>query len=268
MAEIICNPLMRKMQSDLNHVLSNESSDINHRLDPRLSKHIVITPSRHVRTRLYFTSESHIHCMINILRYGGLFGVRLAGCIASVLVYCTVYNVYTCIHVCTWSQDNPEAQSNGWMKLSATPDLNFLSQIVLMLFEDETEPLDSPCRYYINLHIGSGVKARKLSMINSALFIGEEMHSPSFVKRLPADTNILQSTLGVRKVSSSPTMHSVTQPLSVDTLHQRNTSKSIRVIPKSSVLPKSSPESPEKMSITYESLQTMGESGIYIYIYT
>ena len=75
MAEIICSPLLRKIQSDLTYVLSNESSDINHRLDPRLSKHIVITPSRHVRTRLYFTSESHIHCMINILRYGGLFGV-------------------------------------------------------------------------------------------------------------------------------------------------------------------------------------------------
>ena len=76
MAEIICNPLLRKMRSDLSHVLSNEISDINHRLDPRLSKHIVISPSRHVRTRLYFTSESHIHCMINILRYGALFGVR------------------------------------------------------------------------------------------------------------------------------------------------------------------------------------------------
>lgn len=75
MAKIICNPLMNKIQSDLNHVLSNEISDINHRLDPEQSKHIVITPSRHVRTRLYFTSESHIHCMINILRYGGLFGV-------------------------------------------------------------------------------------------------------------------------------------------------------------------------------------------------
>ena len=264
MAEIICNPLLRKMQSDLNHVLSNESSDINHRLDPRLSKHIVITPSRHVRTRLYFTSESHIHCMINILRYGGLFGVRLASICVSIILYC-VQCIY--MYICTWSQDNPEAQSKGWMKLSATPDLNFLSQIVLMLFEDESEPLDSPCRYYVNLHIGSGVKARKLSMINSALFIGEEMHSPSFVKRLPADTNILhvgQSTPGVRKVSSSPTMRSETQPLSVETLHQRKTSKSISVIPNSSVLPKSSPESQEKMSITYESLQTMGESGIYI----
>ena len=75
MAEIICTPLLNKMQSDLHHVLSNESSDINHRLDPQLSKHIVISPSRHVRTRLYFTSESHIHCLINILRYSRLFGV-------------------------------------------------------------------------------------------------------------------------------------------------------------------------------------------------
>ena len=92
MAEIICNPLLRKMHSDLSHVLSNEISDINHRLDPRLSKHIVISPSRHVRTRLYFTSESHIHCMINILRYGGLFGVS-----------CTA--TCTCVQLCTCSSN-------------------------------------------------------------------------------------------------------------------------------------------------------------------
>lgn len=94
MAEIICNPLLRKIQSDLSHVLSNEISDINHRLDPRLSKHIVITPSRHVRTRLYFTSESHIHCMINILRYGGLFGVR-----TTLYTQCTCTPMQLCISV-------------------------------------------------------------------------------------------------------------------------------------------------------------------------
>ena len=35
----------------------------------------VISPERHVRTRLYFTSESHVHTMVNILKYGGLFEV-------------------------------------------------------------------------------------------------------------------------------------------------------------------------------------------------
>ena len=29
------------------------------------------TPSRHVRTRLYFTSESHVHSITNVLKYWG-----------------------------------------------------------------------------------------------------------------------------------------------------------------------------------------------------
>ena len=32
----------------------------------------VLSPGRHVRTRLYFTSESHIHSLLTLLRYGGL----------------------------------------------------------------------------------------------------------------------------------------------------------------------------------------------------
>ena len=31
----------------------------------------VNSPHRHVRTRLYFTSESHMHSLMNVLRYGG-----------------------------------------------------------------------------------------------------------------------------------------------------------------------------------------------------
>jgi inositol hexakisphosphate/diphosphoinositol-pentakisphosphate kinase len=34
------------------------------------------TPSRHVRTRLYFTSESYVHSLLNAIRYGGLLDVR------------------------------------------------------------------------------------------------------------------------------------------------------------------------------------------------
>ena len=40
-------------------------------LDPRYSSG-VSSPGRHVRTRLYFTSESHIHSLLTILGEGGL----------------------------------------------------------------------------------------------------------------------------------------------------------------------------------------------------
>ena len=76
-AKKICTPLLRKIQSDLHHTIVDEQDDVIHRLDHRISKG-VISPKRHVRTRLYFTSESHIHSLVNILRYGGLLKVSEA----------------------------------------------------------------------------------------------------------------------------------------------------------------------------------------------
>jgi len=39
-----------------------------HRLCPTYAQDIN-SPLRHVRTRIYFTSESHMHSLINVLRY-------------------------------------------------------------------------------------------------------------------------------------------------------------------------------------------------------
>lgn len=75
-AQKICSPLLRKIQADLHHTIVNEQGDLSHRLDPKRSKG-VISPNRHVRTRLYFTSESHVHSLFNILEYGGLVKVGL-----------------------------------------------------------------------------------------------------------------------------------------------------------------------------------------------
>ena len=75
-AQGICAPLLRKIRADLQRNISfdEEEDDEDHivsRLDPRYSSG-VSSPGRHVRTRLYFTSESHIHSLLTILSEGGL----------------------------------------------------------------------------------------------------------------------------------------------------------------------------------------------------
>ena len=46
----------------------NDSEPPLHRLCPTYAQDIN-SPLRHVRTRIYFTSESHVHSLINVLRY-------------------------------------------------------------------------------------------------------------------------------------------------------------------------------------------------------
>uniref|UniRef100_A0A3Q2XWY0 Inositol hexakisphosphate and diphosphoinositol-pentakisphosphate kinase n=1 Tax=Hippocampus comes TaxID=109280 RepID=A0A3Q2XWY0_HIPCM len=67
-----CLPLVRKIQLDLQRTHEDESVN---KLHPLYSRG-VMSPGRHVRTRLYFTSESHVHSLLSIFRYGGLLDVR------------------------------------------------------------------------------------------------------------------------------------------------------------------------------------------------
>ncbi len=98
----VCNPLLRKIRADLQRNIEEDlpmSDESVNRLDPRyknvlylcvtvfcinefflLSRysHGVSSPGRHVRTRLYFTSESHLHSLLTVLRFGGLVEVMSA----------------------------------------------------------------------------------------------------------------------------------------------------------------------------------------------
>lgn len=71
----ICTPLLKKIRADLQRNIEELGEENVNRLNPRYS-HGVSSPGRHVRTRLYFTSESHIHSLITVLRHGGLVDVR------------------------------------------------------------------------------------------------------------------------------------------------------------------------------------------------
>jgi inositol-hexakisphosphate/diphosphoinositol-pentakisphosphate 1-kinase len=70
----ICTPLLKKIRADLQRNIEEFGEESVNRLNPRYS-HGVSSPGRHVRTRLYFTSESHVHSLLTVLRYGGLLDV-------------------------------------------------------------------------------------------------------------------------------------------------------------------------------------------------
>uniref|UniRef100_A0A4W5P9R1 Inositol hexakisphosphate and diphosphoinositol-pentakisphosphate kinase n=1 Tax=Hucho hucho TaxID=62062 RepID=A0A4W5P9R1_9TELE len=112
-AQAYCLPLMKKIQLDLQRTHEDEAVN---KLHPLYSRG-VMSPGRHVRTRLYFTSESHVHSLLSIFRY-----------------------------VCLCAMDY----------LSAVSELNYMTQIVIMLYEDNNKVQE---RFHVELHFSPGVKS-------------------------------------------------------------------------------------------------------------
>ncbi|XP_075326535.1 inositol hexakisphosphate and diphosphoinositol-pentakisphosphate kinase 1 isoform X8 [Odontesthes bonariensis] len=124
-AQAYCVPLMKKIQLDLQRTHEDEAVN---KLHPLYSRG-VMSPGRHVRTRLYFTSESHVHSLLSMFRYGGLLD---------------------------------EVKDQQWKQamdyLSAVTELNYMTQIVIMLYEDNNKDPSSEERFHVELHFSPGVK--------------------------------------------------------------------------------------------------------------
>ncbi|XP_053422339.1 inositol hexakisphosphate and diphosphoinositol-pentakisphosphate kinase 2 isoform X6 [Nycticebus coucang] len=120
-----CTPLVRKIRSDLQRT---QDDDTVNKLHPVYSRG-VLSPERHVRTRLYFTSESHVHSLLSILRYGAL---------------------------CNESKDEQWKRAMDY--LNVVSELNYMTQIVIMLYEDPNKDLTSEERFHVELHFSPGAK--------------------------------------------------------------------------------------------------------------
>ncbi|XP_051010374.1 inositol hexakisphosphate and diphosphoinositol-pentakisphosphate kinase 2 [Acomys russatus] len=120
-----CTPLVRKIRSDLQRT---QDDDTVNKLHPVYSRG-VLSPERHVRTRLYFTSESHVHSLLSILRYGAL---------------------------CDDSKDEQWKRAMDY--LNVVNELNYMTQIVIMLYEDPNKDLTSEERFHVELHFSPGAK--------------------------------------------------------------------------------------------------------------
>ncbi|CAK8533547.1 unnamed protein product [Lathyrus sativus] len=117
----------------------DDDKETKYRLDPKYAN--VKTPDRHVRTRLYFTSESHIHSLMNVLRYCNL-DESLQG-------------------------EESLVSHNGLERLCQTKELDYMSYIVLRMFENTEVAAEDPKRYRIELTFSRGADLSPLQKKDS-----------------------------------------------------------------------------------------------------
>ena len=91
---------------------------------------------RRVRSRLYFTSESHLHSLLNVLRISAFKD----DCVPSPL------------------------SGTGLKILSDASELCYLTQVVMRLFEDPAKPMDDPKRYRVEIWFSPGATATPMHM--------------------------------------------------------------------------------------------------------
>lgn len=100
------------------------------------------TMGRRIRTRLYFTSESHLHTMLNVLRFASS-DTSTNGCESFVL------------------------SESGMQLLNDTREICYLTQIVIRLFEDTGRSMDDPRRFRVEILFSAGATATPLHMAES-----------------------------------------------------------------------------------------------------
>uniref|UniRef100_A0A5K3FKK7 Inositol hexakisphosphate and diphosphoinositol-pentakisphosphate kinase n=1 Tax=Mesocestoides corti TaxID=53468 RepID=A0A5K3FKK7_MESCO len=121
----ICTPLLRKILSDARYTDVDECT----RLHAGYSKGVA-SPERFVRTRLYFTSESHLHSILTCLQHGGLADAA-----------------------------TDEQWKRAMDYVSTVPELNYLSQVVIMIYEDPTVEPKTEKKFHVELHFSPGAHA-------------------------------------------------------------------------------------------------------------
>jgi len=115
----MCSALLEKINYDLQYALDDGGKSDNrnmlYRLDESHADDLRINSiGRSVRTRLYFTSESHMHTLLNVLRF-------------------------------SQEGQSPMICPEGLAMMDRISEVSYLSQIVIRLFEDRLNPANVHC---------------------------------------------------------------------------------------------------------------------------
>lgn len=128
----ICRGLLEKIKYDLVVARTDNDVDMRYLINMDYSADLPInTMGRRIRTRLYFTSESHLHTVINVLRFG-------TGCQIG----------------------KPMLSDDGVAFINSTPELCYLTQVVMRVFEDtRLRCMNDPRRFRVEILFSPGATA-------------------------------------------------------------------------------------------------------------
>ncbi|CAM9421282.1 unnamed protein product [Chrysoparadoxa australica] len=147
----MCSALMEKIKYDLIIARSDDEVDMRYHLDLSHAEDLPINSlGRRVRTRLYFTSESMLHTLLNVLRYPVTEGTPAI------------------------------VADDAAPMVSVTKELCYLTSFVIRLFEDTEKDTNDPSRFRVEILFSPGV-------VKHPLVPGDHLHT---VPLVPLNKNL------------------------------------------------------------------------------
>jgi hypothetical protein len=159
----ICGILLEKIKYDLS---VSQSTDMQYTLDHTHGDYLRINSlSRNVRTRLYFTSESHLHTLLNVLRYPINNG------------------------------ENSIISAEGLKALDSITELSYLTQIVIRLYENKSsEPVSYRCELSFTPGATNDPLKDKSCMLAPYVVLNEKIKLNDLIQCLDEAIDISNST--------------------------------------------------------------------------
>ncbi|CAI5728657.1 unnamed protein product [Peronospora destructor] len=200
--------------------VDSADQDIEHhgyRLDPSFAKELRIkSPGTRVRTRLYFTSESHLHTLLNVLRFqcpswrarihdrgeDDEYDISLEQELFSNEILKRM-GISVNDHMTQRKYVFHESKlisDSSWRALDRIVEINYLAHIVIRVFETPSLPEDSEDRFRVEISFSAGVNDGLVDSpvgaegVQDTIYLTKNMTGVMFEDMLAACVSSVQST--------------------------------------------------------------------------